>query len=131
MNSLVRNTFSNVRALLIDDASTDPQIDKIINNFSTFPNFQYIRNTVNLGYTETVNLGIKNCDGDFVLLNSDTEVTPNWVNRLRNAAYSDPSIGTVTPLSDNAGVFSVPEMDQCNALPQKFTKDTLAHAFFF
>ncbi|MAH26126.1 MAG: hypothetical protein CMI19_04145 [Opitutae bacterium] len=129
LNSLVRNTFSNVRVLLIDDASTDPNIEKIIKDFSTFTNFQYIRNTVNLGYTETVNLGIKNCDGDFVLLNSDTEVTPNWVNRLRNAAYSDPSIGTVTPLSDNAGVFSVPEIDQCNPLPQKFNKDTLAHAF--
>jgi glycosyltransferase involved in cell wall biosynthesis len=43
-----------------------------------------------------------------VLLNSDTLVPPNWLQRLREAAYLSRDIGTVTPLSNDAGILSYP-----------------------
>lgn len=45
---------------------------------------------------------------DVVLLNSDTEVTRNWLSKIQNCAYSKPAVATVTPLSNNATLASVP-----------------------
>ena len=43
-----------------------------------------------------------------MLLNSDTLVPPDWLERMRTAAYSAPDIGTVTPLSNDASILSYP-----------------------
>jgi hypothetical protein len=85
---------------------------------------EYIRNEQNIGYTRTCNLGISLAPGcDVVLLNSDTIVTPRWVESLRIAAYSGPRVGTATALSDNAGAFSMPLPHQENPKP-----DGIEHA---
>jgi hypothetical protein len=47
-------------------------------------------------------------DRDVVLLNSDTEVANDWLDRLRRCAYLQPDIGTVTPFSNNATICSYP-----------------------
>ncbi len=50
----------------------------------------------NLGFTATVNRGLRATRGDVVVLNSDTEVGPRWLERLRAAAYREPATGTAT-----------------------------------
>jgi hypothetical protein len=45
---------------------------------------------------------------DAVLLNSDTLVFDDWLARLRAAAYSGPTVGTVTPLSNSGSIASYP-----------------------
>jgi hypothetical protein len=47
-------------------------------------------------------------DRDVVLLNSDTEVANDWLDRLRRCAYGQPDVGTVTPFSNNATICSYP-----------------------
>jgi glycosyltransferase involved in cell wall biosynthesis len=47
-------------------------------------------------------------DRDVVLLNSDTEVFGNWLDRLRAAALRNDRTATVTPLSNNAEICSYP-----------------------
>ena len=42
------------------------------------------------------------------LLNSDTEVANDWLDRLHRCAYSQPDIGIVTPFSNNATICSYP-----------------------
>ena len=56
-----------------------------------------------------------------MLLNSDTEVTPRWLQKLTIAAYSDPRVATVTPFSNAAGAFSVPEIGVDAPIPFPFT----------
>ena len=56
-------------------------------------------------------------DRDVLLLNSDTVVHHDWLDRLRRAAYSTPEIGTVTPLSNSATICSYPHFCQDNELP--------------
>ena len=60
-------------------------------------------------------------DDDVVLLNSDTQVGPRWLDRLRQTAYSDASVGTVTAVSDNAGAFSVPGIERYCPVPTRWT----------
>jgi glycosyltransferase involved in cell wall biosynthesis len=57
---------------------------------------------------------------DVVLLNSDTIVTPRWLERLIDAAYSSGDVGTVTPLSNHATLCSVPKGFEENLLPAGF-----------
>jgi len=116
--SVLTHTPRETQIIVIDDASTDPQIEELLRRYSTTSNLFVFRNPTNLGYTRTVNRGLSFAGArDVVLLNSDTRVTPNWLQRLRSCAYSDNRIATVTPLSNNAGAFSAPIAGQENELP--------------
>lgn len=104
-----RWTPGSIEILLIDDASTDPELAPILVEAATIPNTTVLRNEINLGFTGTVNRGFRETKGDVIILNSDARVTPNWSMNLRVAAYSDDRVATVSAVSDNAGAFSVPE----------------------
>ena len=102
--AVVRNTtLAGASLLLIDDASTDPGVADVLGRCRGLEHVTVLRNEQNLGFTRTVNRGLEEATGDVVLLNSDTEVGPRWLESLRLAAYSDPRIGTATAVSDNAG----------------------------
>jgi GT2 family glycosyltransferase len=120
--AVLRWTQGPARLILIDDASSDPDIVPLLAQYSGRQRITVRRNPHNLGYTRTTNLGIELAGGaDVVLLNSDTEVGPRWLDRLRLTAYADAGIGTVTAVSDNAGAFSVPELEQYCPIPPRWS----------
>jgi GT2 family glycosyltransferase len=105
------------RLILIDDASTDAAVTPLLAGYADRALVRV--NPNNLGYTRSCNIGIELAgDADVVLLNSDTEVGPRWLQRLRLTAYAEANIGTVTAVSDNAGAFSVPEIEQYCPFPE-------------
>ena len=113
--------------LLIDDGSTDPAISKLLDGLAGQPGLRIVRSPQNLGYTRTINIGIGMAKGrDVVLLNSDTVVTPRWLEGLRAIAYSQPMVATVTAMSDNAGAFSFPLSDRKCQKPPHLTHDEYA-----
>ncbi len=112
---------TKARIILVDDASTDARIGAILDSYQDRANVLVRRNERNRGYTHSANLGMELAGGaDVVLLNSDTEVGPRWLSALRLAAYSNEDIGTVTAVSDNAGAFSVPELEQYCPIPSRW-----------
>ena len=120
--AVLRWTSGTVRLILIDDASTDPAIGTLLADCAGRPDIDVLRNAQNLGYTRSTNLGIELAGrADVVLLNSDTQVGPRWLDTLRQIAYSDAGIGTVTAVSDNAGAFSVPELEQSCPIPERWS----------
>ncbi|MEK6328731.1 MAG: glycosyltransferase, partial [Actinomycetota bacterium] len=65
------------------------------------------------GYTRAANAGLGASTADYaVLLNSDTEVTAEWLRTLVETAESDPSLGIVGPLGNAATYQSVPEISR-------------------
>lgn len=126
MDSVIKNTTMPYRVFLIDDNSTDSRIKELLNSYTQKENINLITNPENLGYIKSVNTGIKSCDTDVVLLNSDTIVTKKWLEKLTTAAYTDKNIMTVTPLSNAAGAFSVPEINADNKLPEGWTLECMA-----
>jgi len=113
------------RLIIIDDASTDARVREFLKGLN---NIELICNEQNIGYTKTCNKGISlAAPYDVVLLNSDTIVTPRWLESLRIAAYSAADIGTATALSDNAGAFSVPIPNQQNKKPEGVDYADYAH----
>jgi glycosyltransferase involved in cell wall biosynthesis/GT2 family glycosyltransferase len=84
-----------------------------------------IENERQLGFVASANKGMAVSDRDVVLLNSDTEVTAGWLEKLQAAAYSDAAVATVTPFSNNATLCSLPRSFVANALPAGLDADGL------
>jgi GT2 family glycosyltransferase/glycosyltransferase involved in cell wall biosynthesis len=122
LRSLVENTTLACRILIVDDASTNADVERVIQEFTALDQVFAIRNGTNLGFVASCNIGIESAaPDDVVLLNSDTEVPQRWLENLKLAAYSRPRVATVTPLSNNAGVFSAPEINVRNELRADLT----------
>lgn len=120
---------AGTRVLMVNDASTDPAIAPLLAKYVELYGFDLLENKQNLGYTRTINKAISFCpDDDVVLLNSDTVVTERWLHNIQYSAYSQPDVGTVTPLSDNAGAFSVPRIGVDNPRPPHLDRSTMARA---
>src|SRR4051812_2238915 len=121
IESVLRWTGAPARLILIDDASTDPAIAVLLARHAHDAQIVVHRNAQNLGYTRSSNLGMELAErDDVVLLNSDTEVGPRWLQTLRRAAYASDITGTATAVSDNAGAFSVPELEQFCPIPARW-----------
>ena len=106
--ALFKHTQTTHTILLVDDASTDLQLAAELRAYAErYAHVCYLRRAQNLGYLANVNLAITDCTGDVVLLNSDTEVGPQWLERLQRAALSHSKIAAASPLSDNATLLTI------------------------
>lgn len=129
LNSVIQYFDNDARLILIDDSSNDPRIQSCLEDCQKQADFPVLiyKNSQNLGFVKTVNQGMQLSDqNDVILLNSDTIVTQNWIGKLRKAAYSKENVATVTPMSNNATIFSVPEFGKANQLPEGYDIDTFA-----
>ena len=129
LDSVLAHTFGNARLIVIDDASTDAAITPLLARYARRPRVRVLRHEANRGFTATANHGITEAGtADVVLLNADTQVGPNWLQGLRRAAYAGMPVATATAVSDNAGAFSVPELERGNAWPAAWSFDDAARA---
>lgn len=104
--------------LVVNDASPNPQLVEYLLEYATREGVRYLANEHNLGFVGTVNRGMREAGQmDVVLLNSDTEVANNWLDRIKACAYLEADIGTVTPFSNNAEICSFPAFVKSNDLP--------------
>lgn len=80
---------------VIENASTDDSVDYLRQNF---PKVKIIYNTKNNGFAGGYNDGLKHIHADiYCLLNSDVEVSPNWIDPVLNLFKNDPKIAAVQP----------------------------------
>jgi O-antigen biosynthesis protein len=117
--SVLADLRPDVRLVLIDDASPDPAIAEYFAELERLahPQVVLLRNERNLGFTGTANRGMQLSGANVVLLNSDTIVTRGWLDALLHCAATDPTIGTITPFSNNAEICSFPRFCQNNPWP--------------
>ncbi len=97
------------RLVVVDDAGEDALLGAALDALAAAGRLTLLRNAENLGFAGAVNRGLAyDPSRDVVLLNSDTRVSGDWLQRLQAAAYSDSAVGTVTPLSNNGSIASYP-----------------------
>lgn len=129
LRSVLSNFDGIARLIVIDDCSPDGRVLDVLSALRG-SRMEVFRNPENLGFTRTVNRGIELAGGDdVILLNSDTIVPSRWVDGLKAAAYSGPWVATATPISNNAGAFSVPEFGVANALPGDLSVEGCARLY--
>jgi GT2 family glycosyltransferase len=96
-------------AIVIDDASPDPTLVQALDGLAASGAITLLRNERNLGFAATVNRGLAlRPDRDAILLNADTVVFGDWIDRLQRTASQDEAIGTVTPLTNRGAIASYP-----------------------
>ena len=119
VDSVLASLRPDVRLVLIDDASPDPAIGRLLAEIAAraHPQVTVLANEKNLGFTGTANRGMRLSRADVILLNSDTLVSPGWLDALMHAAATDPAIGTITPFSNNAEICSFPNFCADNHWP--------------
>jgi GT2 family glycosyltransferase len=123
LDSLLLYTDYRHKILLMDDASTDERIAELTQKLSSeYSHITCLRNYENLGFVKNCNIAFSESEQteDIVLLNSDTIVTPNWLEKLILAAYSNTNVGTVTPLTNNGTICSVPNWLEENEIPEGY-----------
>jgi len=130
VEAVLAHTGEGYRLVVIDDASPDPGVRRYLDNLAQreLPHVTVLRNERNLGFTGTANRGFDLSRADVVLLNSDAIVGPHWLERLRRCAASDPSIGTITPFSNNAEIASFPRFCENNPAPDDATAAIIGEA---
>ncbi|MCL4690163.1 MAG: glycosyltransferase, partial [Burkholderiales bacterium] len=116
--------------VVVDDASPEPALSAWLRELAAAGRITLLAHGDNRGFVASVNEGMRLHPGrDVVLLNSDTEVAGDWLDRLAACAAREPRAGTVTPFSTNATIASYPRFCVANALPPGETVATLDAAF--
>ena len=118
LTSVLANTPASANVVLVDDASPEPELSAWCDEMATDTRVELLRNATNLGFVASVNRAMAlHGDRDVVLLNSDTEVPPGWLQRLQACARQADDVATVTPFSNNATICSYPFFCQSSELP--------------
>jgi GT2 family glycosyltransferase/glycosyltransferase involved in cell wall biosynthesis len=130
IDSVIATIGRNARCVVVEDCSPDAALVAALLKLKAEKRIVLIRNQQNKGFPGTANTGMRYAKGrDVVLLNSDTLVAPGWLEALRQMVQRDPDIGTATPLSNDATIFSYPEANGNNPildLAETQTLDALA-----
>lgn len=107
------------RLIVVDDASPDPLLAAYLRKLASQGRITLLKQTVNAGFVQAVDRGLRlGPHRDAILLNADTVVHGDWLDRLRDAAYLASDIGTVTPFSNNGELVSYPLPMQAWTLPK-------------
>lgn len=93
--SVTHTTYSNAEIIIADNASTD---DSLAFLQFHYPQLRVIQNAQNFGFAKGYNEALRQVQADyFVLLNSDVEVPPGWLEPLVNMMQNDPTIAACQP----------------------------------
>ena len=92
---VIASTYQNKKIIVADNASTDNSINFLKQHF---PTVEIIVNKKNEGFAQGYNIALKQITADyFVLLNSDVEVTPGWIEPIVALMEKDKMIGACQP----------------------------------
>lgn len=93
--SVMASTYGNLEVVVADNASTDDSVSFLQEQY---PTVRLIRISSNLGFAGGYNAALKQVKSDYyVLLNSDVEVTPGWIEPVIAHMETDEQIGAAQP----------------------------------
>jgi len=91
LSSIQKATYKNIEIIVVDNASRDGSVEFLRKNY---PQVKLIAKSMNLGFAEGCNEGMRNAKGEYIaLLNNDTEVDSKWLEEMVQVAKSNPQIG--------------------------------------
>lgn len=107
------------RLILVDDASPDSSIGLLLDDYKDRPWVTVHRCTKNNGFVGACNFAVEQLsrpNADVILMNADTRPMPGFVRRLAATAGSNPTIGTVTAVSNEGWIASVPNLQDASEM---------------
>ncbi|ASP23566.1 N-glycosyltransferase (plasmid) [Antarctobacter heliothermus] len=132
LDRVARHTDIPWRIVIVDDASPDPDVLPFLRDWAErHPQAQLIEAPENLGFVGAVTLGMvaaRDWADPVVLLNSDAFVPAGWAARLLSPIWEDARVGSVTPLSNDAELGSVPEPGRARDIAPDLAEAVDRHA---
>ncbi|MEH6306367.1 glycosyltransferase family 2 protein [Olivibacter sp. CPCC 100613] len=93
--SVCASTYPNLEIIIGDNGSTDESVQFIQ---TRYPSLTLIKNKENFGFAEGYNRVLKQVEADyFILLNSDVQVNPRWIEPVIELMETDKRIGVAQP----------------------------------
>lgn len=119
LDSLIKYLDNRHQVLIVNDNGPDADVleSKITDCITGYDNFKYYRNSQNIGFVKTCNRAVYELDkteNDIFLLNSDTQVTPGFLDEMLECLYQFESCGVVCPRSNNATFLTIPVKNNIN-----------------
>ncbi|WP_020174608.1 glycosyltransferase family 2 protein [Methyloferula stellata] len=106
-----------IDCILVNDNPGHVELQALAQEAQQDAGFRVVDNPENLGFARSINRALAQIEsGDVLLLNSDIILPEGGVERLHKAAYSAGDIATVTPLTNNGELTSVPAAFKANPL---------------
>jgi len=92
---LLNSSYPQMKVIIADNGSTDDSLGFLAKNY---PQLTVLKNQTNEGFANGYNLALRQVESDyFVLLNSDVEVTRNWLEPLVALLESNAAIAAAQP----------------------------------
>jgi GT2 family glycosyltransferase len=126
--SILSHTSTPYRLIVVDDASPDVRVKPFLRELrraNAEINILLIENTENLGFVGSVNKAVVEVRNHFVLLNSDTEVPPNWLERLMFPILEMDKVASTTPFTNSGTICSFPLYLKDNPLFEGLSPETI------
>ncbi|HTQ65408.1 MAG TPA: glycosyltransferase family 2 protein [Puia sp.] len=93
--SVLASTYANKEVIVADNGSSD---DSILFLKENFPHVRIILLPLNIGFSKGYNTALKEVQSDYyVLLNSDVETSPGWIEPVIELMEKDKTIGACQP----------------------------------
>lgn len=93
LDSVREQSYPNLEAIVVDDASTDASPDLVIREF---PEMQLFRMPKNSGFARAANEGMRRARGEVILLlNNDAAANSDWVEQIVEVLHRHPEAGSV------------------------------------
>ncbi|MGO4851631.1 glycosyltransferase [Phaeovulum sp. W22_SRMD_FR3] len=124
LDRFARNSDLPWHLILIEDASPDPQVLPYLRDWVAARAVErpgavtLIENAENLGFVASANRGLALAatrGGPVLLINADAMLPEGYASRMIAPLMSDPQIASVTPMSNEAEIFTAPVI--CQGLP--------------
>ncbi len=101
LKSLIQQKYKNYEVLLVDNGSIYKNfliLKREIKQFKNFLSINLIRSEKNLYFGAGNNKAIKMANGEYIcLLNNDTEVLPDFIEKMVNFLENNPQAGMISP----------------------------------
>lgn len=90
-----KNSYTNIEIIVVDNGSKDDPVPQWI---IKYPEANFIRSEINLGFAGGNNLGLSAATGEYLFfVNNDTEFTEGLIETLVNTLNNHPTIGVISP----------------------------------
>ncbi len=129
-NSLEQNTTSEYRLIVVNDASPDERVKPyLLKRLEKHSDAVFIDHEENLGFVKSVNEAFSHAQDHFVILNTDTELPPFWLERLMYPIVHMEKIASTTPFTNAGQIASFPKFIDDNEIFENMDLSTLDKAF--
>lgn len=116
IDSVLSQTMKELEFVIVDDASTDGTTDLLKQYASRDARIRVLRNEINAGIAQSLNLGISHCNGDYIArMDADDVCEPERLKRQLELMERQPEIGVCgtwfTAIGHERATYKHPQSD--------------------